>query len=151
VKRTRPFPLLALALAGAILGFLLQIGLASGGRPILVPPVTLPITLAAAGALVLAFAIPVYRAIRGPVRREVNPFRAMRVVVLAKASSLVGSLVAGFGLGCTLYVLSRAIVPEVSSLWLSIASAAGGVVLLVAGLVSEQLCALPPDDFTPEA
>jgi hypothetical protein len=151
VKRTRPFPLLALALAGAILGFLLQIGLASGGRPILVPPVTLPITLAAAGALVLAFAIPVYRAIRGPVRREVNPFRAMRVVVLAKASSLVGSLVAGFGLGCTLYVLSRAIVPEVSSLWLSIASAAGGVVLLVAGLVAEQLCALPPDDFTPEA
>lgn len=151
MKRTRPFSLISLALAGAIVGFLLQIGLASGGRPILVPPVTLPITLVAAAALVLAFAIPVHRAIRGPVRREVNPFRAMRVVVLAKASSLVGGLVAGFGLGCTIYVLSRTIVPEVSSLWLSIASAAGGVVLLVAGLVAEQLCALPPDDFTPEA
>jgi len=151
VKRTSPFPLLALAAGGALVGFLLQLSLASSGRPILVPPVTLPITLAAAGALVLVFAIPIYRAIRGPVRREVNPFRAMRVLVLAKASSHVGSLVAGFGLGCVAYVLSRAIVPEVSSLWLSIATAAGGVVLLVAGLVAEQLCALPPDDFTPEA
>jgi hypothetical protein len=151
VKRTSPVPLISLALVGAIVGFLLQLGLAAGGRPILVPPVTLPITLAAAGALVISFAVPVSRAIRGPVRREVNPFRAMRVVVLAKASSLVGSLVAGFGIGCVVYVLSRTIVPEVSSLWLSIASAAGGVVLLVAGLVAEQLCALPPDDFTPEA
>ena len=151
MKRTRPLSILALAVVGVVVGFLVQLSLASSSRAILVPPVTLPITLAAAGAIVLAFAVPIHRAIRGTVKREVNPFRAMRVVVLAKASSHVGSLVASFGIGSVAYVLSRTIVPGVSSLWLSIATAVGGIVLLVAGLVAEQLCTLPPDDFTPEA
>lgn len=146
MRRTRPLTLILVGVAGILAGFFIQLALASAGRPILVPPVTLPITLVAAGGVVLAFAIPIHRAITGPVRREVNPFRAMRVVVLAKASSHAGSLVGGLGIGCAVYVLSRSIVPGVPSLWLAVVTAIGGIVLLIAGLVSEQLCALPPED-----
>jgi hypothetical protein len=151
LRRTRPWPLIALGFVGALVGYLLQFALVSGGRTVLVPPVTLPITLVAAGAVVVAFALPIRQAIRGPVRREVNPFQAMRVVVLAKASSLVGSLVGGFGIGCLVFVLSRPVVPGGSPLWLSLATAVGGILLLVAGLVAEQLCALPPDDPAAES
>jgi hypothetical protein len=150
MKRTRPWPLAALGLAGALVGFFVQLGLAAGGRPILAPPITLPITLVAAGAVVVVFAIPIHRSIRGPIRREINPFQAMRVVVLAKASSLVGGLVGGFGVGCVVYVATRTLVPGAAVLWLGLATAVGGVLLLIAGLIAEQLCALPPDDSAPE-
>lgn len=146
MKRSRPIPLTLFGLFGALLGFVIQLLLASNGRPTLAPPLTLPITLVVVGVLVFVAAWPIHRAVKGSGRREINPFMAARVVVLAKASSLVGSLAAGFGLGLIIYTVSRPVIPGSGSLWLAIASGVGGVVLLVAGLVAEHLCALPPDD-----
>lgn len=146
MKRTGPLPLIGLGFGGAVVGFLLQLWLASAGMATLSPPVTVPITLVVVAAVVLAAAIPIHRAVRAQQRGLVNPFRAMRVVVLAKASSLAGSLVAGIGLGFVVYSLSRPILPGVAALWLAVGTAVAGIVLLIAGLVAEQLCSLPPDD-----
>jgi hypothetical protein len=146
MKRTGPLLLVSVGAGGAVVGFLLQLGLASAGAATLSPPVTVPITLVVVAAVVLAAAIPIYRAVRSRQRGPINPFQAMRVVVLAKASSLAGSLVVGIGLGLVAYSLSRPILPGVTALWLAIGTAIAGVVLLIAGLVAEQLCSLPPDD-----
>ncbi len=146
MKRTGPLLLVSLGAGGAIVGFLLQLGLASAGAATLSPPVTVPITLVVVAAVVLAAAIPIYRAVRSRQRGPINPFQAMRVVVLAKASSLAGSLIGGIGVGLVAYSLSRPILPGVTALWLAIGTAVAGVVLLIAGLVAEQLCSLPPDD-----
>ena len=150
MRRTRPLTLVLLAVLGGFVGFVVEIGLAAAGRPIIALPLSLSITLVAAGAIVLALAIPIGRAIRGTNQGPINPFRAMRVVVLAKASSLVGALIAGVGLGVVVYLLSRAVVPAVASLWLSVAAALAGVVFLACGLVAEKLCTLPPDDRDPD-
>ncbi|RFA07702.1 hypothetical protein B7R21_16190 [Subtercola boreus] len=150
VRRTRPVTLVLLAVVGGFAGFIVELGLASSGRPIIALPLSLSITLIAAGAIVVSLAVPIARAIRGTNQNPINPFRAMRVAVLAKASSMVGSLIAGVGVGVVVYLLSRAVIPTVSTLWLSILAAVAGVVFLACGLVAEKLCTLPPDDRDPD-
>jgi hypothetical protein len=146
MRRTRPLTLVLLAAFGGVAGFVVEIALASSGRPIIALPLSLSITLVAAGAIVVSLAVPIARAIRGTNQRPINPFRAMRVAVLAKASSMVGALIAGVGAGVVVYLLSRTVVPAAATLWLSIGAAVAGVVFLACGLVAEKLCTLPPDD-----
>jgi uncharacterized membrane protein len=146
VKRTRPTPLIALGLLGFVLGLLVEIAAAASGRAIIVPPITLPLTLVVVGIVVVLLAWPIRQVIRGRARWLVDPFRAMRVAVLAKASSLSGSLVLGIGLGIIGFILTRSVVPAVTSLWLAVATALGAGLLLAGGLVAEKFCTLPPDD-----
>ncbi|MFT2818221.1 DUF3180 domain-containing protein [Leifsonia sp. A12D58] len=146
MKRTHPTPVIALALAGLVIGFLIDLGAASFGLPILVPPLTLPLTLAVIGILIVVLAWPIRRSTRDKTRPPVNPFVALRIAVLAKASSLSGSLVLGIGLGIALYVLTRSVVPALSTLWLALATALGAAILLAGGLIAEHFCTLPPRD-----
>ncbi|PPF17273.1 MULTISPECIES: DUF3180 domain-containing protein [unclassified Rathayibacter] len=145
MRRTRISTLLGLGLAGAVAGFLLDLAIAAAGRPVLIPPLTVPLTLMVVAALVLGFAVPIHRATKGTLRRPIDPFRAMRVVVLAKASSHVGALLLGASGGILVYLLSRAI-PSLGSVWQDVATIVGALVLLVAGLVAEHLCTIPPSD-----
>jgi hypothetical protein len=146
VKRTQASALIALALVGLVVAFLLEVTAAAGGSAIFLPPVTLPIALIAIGIGVLALAWPIRQATRGTVRKPVNPFLAIRVALLAKASALSGALLLGGGLGIVLYILTRSVVPAVTSLWPAIGTAVGAAILLTLGLVAEHFCTLPPDD-----
>ncbi|MCU1635438.1 MAG: hypothetical protein JWQ68_677 [Cryobacterium sp.] len=146
MKRTTPSSVTALALVGLVLGFLLEVSATAAGTPIVVPPLTLPFTLVAIGIIVVALAWPIRKATKGGGKKRVDPFLAMRVAVLAKSSSLSGSLLLGAGIGITLYLLTRSVVPAVASVWLAIATALGSAVLLGGGLVAEHFCTLPPDD-----
>ena len=86
----------AIALAG---GFLVNQLLTATGRSTFTPLVTLPVLLIALGAIVVALAVPVWRASRGHTRTPINPFRALRIAMLAKASSLLGAAAVGFAAG----------------------------------------------------
>lgn len=146
MKRTAPAALALLALGGAVVAFLAELAIAASGLPIIIPPISLGLTLVALGVVVVLLAWPVRRAVRAKVKMHIDPFRAMRVAVLAKASAFSGALFAGAGIGLLFYLLSRSVAPVTSSLWLAIAMAGGGVILLIAGLVAEHFCVLPPDD-----
>lgn len=150
MKRTQPVSLIALGLGGLVLGFLIEITAAASGVPIIVPPITLPVTLVLIAGIVLILAWPIRQATNGKPGRRVDPFMAMRVAVLAKASSLSGALLLGGGLGIVLYILTRSVVPTIASLWLAIGTALGAAVLLVGGLVAEHFCTLPPGDHEDE-
>lgn len=146
MTRTSPGALLILAVIGFVGGFLVEVWAASRGAMLVVPPLTFPLTLVAVGAIVVAFAVPIRRRVSGKSDRSIDPFQATRVVSLAKASSLAGSLLTGFGLGILVFLLSRSMLPGIASLWLAVAAAVGALVLTVAGLVAERLCTLPKDD-----
>ncbi|MGV8886387.1 MAG: DUF3180 domain-containing protein [Microbacteriaceae bacterium] len=141
---TRIPVLLVLAAIGAAIGWILEAGLVAMGRAIAVPPVTLAVSLALVAVIIVAMAMPVYRVVRGTATKRVDPFYATRVVVLAKASSLAGALLSGGGLAILGFVLSRSIVPAVGSVALTVATAVCAVGMLVAGLVAEKMCTLPP-------
>jgi uncharacterized membrane protein len=146
VKRTRATAVIALALLGFVLGLLGEVAAAASGRAIIVPPVTLPLTLIVVSAVVVMLAWPIRQVTRGRGRRLVDPFRAMRIAVLAKASSLSGALLLGAGLGIVAFILTRSVVPAVTSSWLAIAMTLGAGILLAGGLMAENFCTLPPDD-----
>ncbi|MET4780360.1 DUF3180 domain-containing protein [Glaciihabitans sp. UYNi722] len=145
MKRTSPVTLILLALLGGVVGAFLEAALASAGRPIIVPPLTLAIALAAIGGIIISLAVPIRRLTRGKSKGPIDPFYAMRVLVLAKASALIGALLIGFGIGIGIYLLTRSIVP-VNSVGLAIATIIGSGVLLAAGLIAEHMCTIPPGD-----
>ena len=146
MKPTRIPVLLVLAAIGAAVGWIVEAGLVAMGRAIAVPPVTLSVSLALVAAIIIGMAVPVFRVVRGTATKRVDPFYATRVVVLAKASSLGGALLAGGALAILGFVLTRSIMPAVGSVALTIAASVCAVALLIAGLVAEKMCTLPPQD-----
>ena len=146
MKRTHPSTLVAFTVGGLAFGYLGELALVSGGSSALVPPVSLAITLVGVAAIVVAMAWPIRQAVRGSTPRRIDPFRAARVAVLAKASSVTGALVLGVGLGITLFLLTRSVLPPASTLWMAVATAIGAALLLTGGLVAEHFCTLPPDE-----
>jgi hypothetical protein len=146
MKRTHARTLIVLALIGAVAGFLTQLVLASVSQPKLRPEYTFAITLVFIAIIVIALAIPVRRVTRSEVRRHVDPFYATRVVMLAKASSLGGALLTGFGVGLFVELAVRSGSPS-SDAYLRVGATIGASLLvLIAGLVAEYLCTVPPDD-----
>ncbi|WP_348788917.1 DUF3180 domain-containing protein [Leifsonia sp. NPDC080035] len=148
MNRTRPTSLIGLGVVGLVVGFLGELAASGMGAPVFIPPLTLPITLVAVAIIIVAFAVPIRRAVRGRSSRRVDPFQATRIVVLAKACSLSGSLLVGAGAGILAYLLTRDVLPAGNAVLLTALGLVGAVVLLVAGLVAESFCALPPDDDT---
>lgn len=146
MKRTRPGALIITAGVGLAAGFLLDQVLTASGRPTFAPAVTLPIVLVVLGAFVVGLAAPIRRATHGPEGKPVDPFRAVRVAMLAKASSLLGAGFAGFAAGLLLFVSTRPVQPSLGLLGTVIATAMCGLLLVAAGLVAEHLCTIRKDD-----
>lgn len=146
MTRTKPLNLLVFAVLGVAVMWFVETALAASGHPVIIPPFTLAVALVLIGAIIVAMAWPVRRVSRGTKNARVDPFYATRVVMLAKACSLGGAILAGGGLGIVGYLLSRSVVAGVGSVTMGIATAVGALVLLVGGLVAEHWCMIPPDD-----
>ncbi|MBH0008328.1 DUF3180 domain-containing protein [Salinibacterium sp. SWN1162] len=146
VARTSALHLVTIAAAGAAVGWLLEVLLTASGNPIVLPSIALAVSLFLIAVIVVMLAVPVYRSSRGLRKERVNPFFALRVVVLAKASSFSGALLGGAALAVAVYLVSRTVSPGTGTVVTSFVVSGGAVVLLIAGLVAERLCTLPPDD-----
>ncbi|HEX7738638.1 MAG TPA: DUF3180 domain-containing protein [Marmoricola sp.] len=83
-------------------------------------------------------------------RREgirLAPHRAVNRLVLGKTCALAGALIAGGYFGFALAHVNAAGADAASSqLWHSVAAGIGGVCLVVAALLLEQACRVPPED-----
>lgn len=145
MKRTSAAVLVVAAALGAAAGFLLDQLLTSAGRPTFTPMVTLPILLLLLGATVVALAVPIRRATRGSGSR-VNPFRAVRIAMLAKAASIVGAAIGGLAVGLLVFLVSRPVTPSLGSMGTVIATAVCGALLVASALVAEHLCTIRKDD-----
>lgn len=151
MRPTRSSTIVALVLVGGGVGFLLQNVLASAALPKFVPTYTVAISLVFIAAVVIALAVPIRRATRAAVRTRIDPFHATRVVLLSKASSLAGALLTGAALGLLIELFVRSGGLNVDPLLKTLAVLGGAVALLVAGLVGEFLCTVPPpSDDDPE-
>lgn len=147
-KTTAGLPV-AFAAAGGVLVYLLEVGLVSAGRPSFVPPYTFPISLTAIAALVLIFGWPIRQTLHGKRTSRLDPFRAMRVVLFAKATVLVGALLGGAALAVTVHILSRPVLAQGDDLLRALLSVAAAAAAVVAGLIVERWCTLPPDEDDP--
>jgi len=149
MRRTSVGLLVVLALLAGGGGFLLDHLLTAAGRVTFTPSLLLPVLLLLIAIASLGIAWPVRRSVRSGVR--IDPFRALRAATLARASSLLGAIMAGFGAGLLAVLLSRPVVPQVGSTVAMLALIGSAIVLVIAALVAEQFCTLPkdPDDSEP--
>jgi MFS family permease len=146
MTRTRVSTLAALLAFGAAAGFFLQVALAAASLPKFRPEYTLALSLLFIAGIVIALALPIRRATRAEVRTRIDPFHATRVVLFAKASSIAGALLSGAAAGLLAELLFRSGGLNTDSLLRSLAVLAGAIALLVAGLVGEWWCTVPPRD-----
>lgn len=145
---TRPRDLLVVALVVAVLVNLL-VRLSYESLPGL--PLLAGVTLGVLGlAELVGGNLLRARIQRRPGARSVEPLVAARAVLLAKASSLGGAVVAGAWAGLLVYVLPRA--STVSAAASDTASGAVGLVcalVLVGGALWLEHCCRAPDDGDP--
>lgn len=145
MKRTGAGVLVVAAVVGAVIGFGVDQLLTGAGRATFTPSLLLPVLLVLLGVADILFALPIRRAITGADPTPVDPFRAVRVAMLAKASSVVGAVVAGVAAGLLLFLLTRPVAP-VGSVVAVVATLVTALVLLAAALVAERLCTIRKDD-----
>lgn len=146
MKRTGAGILVAVGAIAAVVGFGVDQLLTDAGRATFTPSWLLAVLLVLLAASVLLFARPVRRATAGTGARRVDPFRAMRIAMLAKASSIVGAVVTGLAGGLAIFLLTRPVPPSVGSMGAVIATAVCGAALVAAGLYAEHLCTIRKDD-----
>ncbi len=146
MQRTRVQTLLLVAVVVALAGWGLLRVLGSRGHVLpQVPWLILPVLLLIA-AVVLAMGWSVRQYLRGR-HPTLDPLRAARTAVLAKAACYTGALLTGWYAAQVLQVLGDLQMESQRGRAGSAALAAGGaVVLAVAGLVVEWLCRVPPPE-----
>ena len=145
MKRTNPIHIVLLLIVSAAAAWLIEMALVSSGRPVAVPPVTLAIALAVIAVAVVLAALPVRRVAQRKPGARVDPITATRVVLLAKAASITGAILAGGALGILAFLLTRPVL-GVGSIGPAVLAAVAAVAVLVGGLIAENMCRIPPDD-----
>ncbi|WP_454050898.1 DUF3180 domain-containing protein [Cellulomonas sp. Marseille-Q8402] len=146
MQRTRVRTLVLVLVAAAALGWLVVRLLASRGVVLPAVPWAMVAVLVLIAAVVLAMGWSVRQYLRGK-HPTLDPMRAARTAVLAKASCYTGALLAGWYAAQVLDVLGdlgieaqrdRAVAAGLAVL--------GAVVLAVVGLVVEWFCRVPPPE-----
>lgn len=143
---TKPGPLLLFGLAAGAVLYVTEVALVRWGEPAFTPPISLALALVLLGVIVPGLAWPIRQMVKareGAASRAVNPFYAMRVVLLAKAGSLTGALLAGAATGIAVFFATRLVL-----VWdfvlLSLAAVLGGALLTIGSLLAERWCQTPP-------
>jgi len=156
MKPTKILTLSLMSLAIAAGAFFVSRILVSNGMAIPVSPTNLIITLTGISVLVLILTIPIWRyknALKqvGKQRpKRVDPFYAVRVLLLAKASAIAGAVFLGWHLGVLIALLTLPVSAATVAIQNSVALIAS-LFLAVAGYIAEQICKLPEDKDPDEA
>ncbi|MCI1902147.1 MAG: DUF3180 domain-containing protein [Bifidobacteriaceae bacterium] len=105
-----------------------------------------PILLGLLGVLVLVLAWTVHKYAKGELK-EIDPRRAFNTLVMAKSLAIAGAALMGWYLGQLFVVIPRGDSPYYSEVILECAVSAGIAFFdLIAGIVAEWWCQLPPND-----
>jgi len=151
MKPTRVSLVIGIIFGVSIISFLTVRLMVSNGMPIPTSPTNLLVALAAIAVIVLGLSVPIWRYkaslsqyTTGPRPKRVDPFYAVRVLLLAKASSLTGSVFVGWHLG-TLFAQLSLPVSFTAALLQNSFGLVASLVLIVAAIISEQICRLPED------
>src|SRR5690606_30975843 len=145
MKKSSPLGLVLLALFGIGAGFLLEWLLARRGLAMLQLEAMFSIVLVLLGLALIGLAWPIRRMVRDKKAQRVSPFWAVRILLLAQASAYAAALMAGIAGGILIWAFTKLGLPLEVYLTNGFACLAG-VALLIAALVAESFCRIPPSD-----
>ena len=117
---------------------------------------TLGLSIAVIALILLGLSVPIWKYTRNLIKATdstkakslpVNPFYAVRVLTLSKASAITAAMFLGWHAGVLVKQLTApVVVPE--AMTLNIAALVAAAFLLVAAFLVEQVCKLPNDKKT---
>ena len=140
-------------IASALAGFAYSLWAVNNGLVVPVSGPTLGLSIAIIALILLALVVPIWKYKRNLIKvvdlnkgrnLPVNPFYAVRVLLLAKAAAITSALFLGWHAGVLFKQFTApVVVPEATTLNLTAAGAS--IFLLVVAFVVEQICKLPTD------
>lgn len=157
MKPTKILSLLIATIVAAAVTFAIVRAVIANGGSVPVAPNNLLISIPSIAVIELLAAIPVFRyrrelakfATSGKRPKRIDPFYAVRIVALAKATAISGALFAGFAVSLVVLQATLPVVPD--SIWLNAAALIESIVLIVVAIVIERACKLPEDGEANEA
>jgi fumarate reductase subunit D len=146
MQRTRPTTLVLVAVVATALGWAVVSALSSRGITLPAVPWSMIAVLVVIAAVVLAMGLSVRRYLHGR-HPTLNPIRAARTAVLAKAACYTGALLAGWYAAQAVAVLGDLGIESQRARALSAGLAVLGSLLLAGvGLLVEWMCRVPPPE-----
>ncbi|TDK24688.1 DUF3180 domain-containing protein [Arthrobacter crusticola] len=139
--------LIGIGIVSGVVGWTVNFWAGRNGYPTPSLHLSSLLTVALIIAVTLVFGVRVLRWRNGKRDRELNPILAARTVVLAQATAYAGALSLGWHAGIFVDQLSLLAVRDTfGPAWGTLALMAGGIVMVVVGLVVEGFCRIPPED-----
>lgn len=146
MKRTTSTMLGIWAIIGALLAPVVNVLLESQGFSLPGLPWFAILGMLVLAAVLFVLGYPIKKWNDGDRTREIDPLQAARVAVMAKASALTGSGLAGWYLGnAAYYFLSAPGIRNDLAAGMLVAMVAAAALMIV-GLIVEGFCTLPPQD-----
>lgn len=153
MKPTKVLTLLGWVIPAATAGYLFSKYVVASGGQVPVAPLNLILTFLAISVILVIFAAPMFRYRKelaaqrknsgAPRPKRLNPFYAVRLVVLAKATAIAGALFAGWQIGVIWFQISSPVTP--GSVWQNVAALIAAIIMVVLALVIERICRIPED------
>lgn len=151
MKPTKVISLLVATIVATAITFVIVKAVIANGGSVPVAPNNLLISIPSIAVIELLAAIPVFRyrreltkfATGGKRPKRIDPFYAVRILALAKATSISGSLFAGFAISLVILQATLPVLPD--SIWLNVVALIESIVLVVAAIIIERACKLPED------
>lgn len=159
MKPTKLINLVAWVVPATTAGYLLPQIVVNQGGSIPISPLNIIITLPLIGVILALMAIPIFKYRKALLARAkdssaarplpLNPFYAVRVLLLAKAISISGAIFTGWHIGLVWLQLSSPVIP--SSTIQNVLALVGSVIMMVCAVIVERVCRVIDDGSAPEA
>lgn len=157
MKPTKVLTLLGWVVPATTVGYLLSKIITSNGGQVPVTPINLLLTLLAISIILAGFALPMVRYRRAlaeqqknsssPRPKRLNPFYAVRLLMLAKATAISGALFTGWHIGVIWMQLSSPVTTD--SIWRNVGALIASITMVIVGLVVERICRIKEDAAEP--
>ena len=138
-------------LVSGILGFGYSTYAVNNGLEVPISGITLALSTALIAVILLGLALPIWKYKRSITKvitvskpLPVNPFYAVRVLLLSKAAAITGAMFIGWHSGVLVKQFTAPVV-VIDATSPNITALVSAVLLLIVGIIVEQVCKLPSD------
>jgi hypothetical protein len=138
-------------LVSGILGFGYSTYAVNNGLEVPISGITLALSTALIAVILLGLALPIWKYKRSITKvitvskpLPVNPFYAVRVLLLYKAAAITGAMFIGWHAGVLVKQFTAPVV-VIDATTPNITALVSAVLLLIVGIIVEQVCKLPSD------